>query len=107
MALKHYESPFHVTHSDEVASKMAMKMDLSIMLSNLIKAKGWTQAEAAEELGISQPRISDLVNAKIESFTIDAIFDVLDTLGFRAHCTLPSLEQATIDIRKIESNAPN
>ena len=40
MILKHYESPFHVTHSDEVASKMTMKMDLSIMLSKLIKDKG-------------------------------------------------------------------
>lgn len=101
MALKYYESPFHVTHSDEVASKMAMKMDLSIMLSNLIKEKGWTQAQAAEELDISQPRVSDMVNAKIESFTVDAMFDVLDTLGFRARCTLPSLEEATIEIRKV------
>jgi hypothetical protein len=35
MALKYYESPFHVTHSDEVA----MKMDLSIMLRKLIIKK--------------------------------------------------------------------
>lgn len=47
MALKFYDSPFHVTHDREKASKMAMKMDLSIMLINLIKEQGWTQAEAA------------------------------------------------------------
>nr|WP_275938587.1 hypothetical protein [Pectobacterium brasiliense] len=34
MALKFYESPFHVTHDAEIASKMAMKMDLSIMITN-------------------------------------------------------------------------
>lgn len=39
MALKYYESPFHVTHNDEVASKMVMKIDLSIMLRKLIKKK--------------------------------------------------------------------
>lgn len=41
--LKFHKTPFHVTHDDEKASKMAMKMDLSIMLAFLIKEKGWTQ----------------------------------------------------------------
>lgn len=101
MTLKHYDSPFHVTHNNNIASKMAMKMDLSIMLSKLIKDKGWTQAEAAEALEIKQPRVSDLVNAKIEMFTVDAMFDMLDKMGYQTRCSLSSLEQVTIDIRKI------
>ncbi|MCU1794505.1 helix-turn-helix domain-containing protein [Pectobacterium polaris] len=103
MALKFYESPFHVTHDAEVASKMAMKMDLSIMITNLIKEKGWTQKEAAEKLGINQSRVSELKNAKIELFTIDAMFDMLDTLGFRAKMSMPSLHQASITITEAES----
>nr|WP_275938592.1 XRE family transcriptional regulator [Pectobacterium brasiliense] len=47
-----------------------------------MKEKGWTQKEAAEKLGISQSRVSELKNAKIELFTIDAMFDMLDALGF-------------------------
>ena len=78
MALKFYDSPFHVTHDSEAASKMAMKMDLSIMLSSLIKEQGWTQKEAAERMRIQQSRVSDLKNAKIEKFTIDAMYDMLD-----------------------------
>ncbi|WJM79366.1 helix-turn-helix domain-containing protein [Pectobacterium brasiliense] len=103
MALKFYESPFHVTHDAEIASKMAMKMDLSIMITHLIKEKGWTQKEAAEKLGISQSRVSELKNAKIELFTIDAMFDILDALGFRAKMSMPSLHQASIAITEIES----
>ncbi|QQA75468.1 helix-turn-helix domain-containing protein [Pectobacterium parmentieri] len=103
MALKFYESPFHVTHDAEIASKMAMKMDLSIMITNLIKEKDWTQREAAEKLGISQSRVSELKNAKIELFTIDAMFDMLDALGFRAKMSMPSLHQASIAITEIES----
>lgn len=103
MALKYYDTPFHVTHDSETASKMAMKMDLSIMLSNLIKEQGWTQVEAAEKLGIKQSRISDLKNAKIEKFTIDAMFDMLDSLGFKAKMSMPSLHEASIAISKIES----
>ncbi|MDG6404586.1 transcriptional regulator, partial [Pseudomonas quasicaspiana] len=33
MALQFHESPFHVTHDDETASKMALKMDLSIFIT--------------------------------------------------------------------------
>jgi hypothetical protein len=28
MTLKFYDSPFHVTHDEEVANKMAMKLDM-------------------------------------------------------------------------------
>lgn len=100
MAIKFYDSPFHVTHDNATASKMAMKMDLSIMLSNLIKEQGWTQVEAAENLNVKQSRISDLKNAKIEKFTIDSMFDMLDALGFRAQMSMPSLHNASIDISK-------
>lgn len=100
MALKFYESPFHVTHEEKVASKMAMKMDLSIMISNLIDSKKWTQNDAAEILGVKQSRISDLVNGKIEKFTLDAMFDMLDKLGFSAKWTMPSLSEASIVITK-------
>lgn len=47
MTLKFYDSLFHVTHDKETASKMAMKMELSIMLSNLIKERSWTQNKTA------------------------------------------------------------
>ena len=103
MTLKFYDSPFHVTHDDEKASKMAMKVDLSIMITNVIKERGWTQSEAAERLSLQQSRISELANAKIEKFTIDAMFDILDALGFRARMSMPSLEEASIAISKYQS----
>lgn len=104
MALKFYDSPFHVTYDDEVASKMAMKMDLSIMLTGLIKEQGWTQKEAADKLKIQQSRVSDLKNAKIEKFTIDAMFDMLDVLGFKAQMSMPTLHEASIAISKTQAS---
>ncbi|EEQ04175.1 Transcriptional regulator, Cro/CI family [Yersinia rohdei ATCC 43380] len=94
-----------MTHDAETASKMAMKMDLSIMIINLIKEKGWTQKEAAEKLGINQSRVSELKNAKIELFTVDAMFDMLDALGFRAKMSMTSLHQASIAITETEAAA--
>lgn len=99
MALIFYDSPFHVNHDEETASKMVMKMDLSIMIRKLIDSKQWTQSQAAEHLGVKQSRISDLVNAKIEKFTIDALFDMLDKFGFQVSWTMPSLQKATLVIK--------
>lgn len=90
MALQFHDSPFHVTHDQETASKMAMKMDLSIFITDCIKKMGLKQSEAAEKLHITQSRVSELATGKIEKFTIDAMMDMLDKLGFRICVTLPS-----------------
>lgn len=105
MALKFYDTPFHVTHDEETANKMAMKMDLSIMLTGLIECQKWTQAEAVEKLGVKQSRISDLMNSKIEKFTIDAMFDMLDKLGFKISWSMPSQQKATMVIQKAKIKA--
>ncbi|MFT4926491.1 MAG: putative XRE-type DNA-binding protein [Phenylobacterium sp.] len=101
MGLKFYDSPFHVTHDDEVANKMAMKMDLSIMLSNLIATKQWTQSEAAVVLGVKQSRVSELMNHKIDKFTIDAMFDMLDKLGFKVKFSMQATDEAQISIVQV------
>jgi predicted XRE-type DNA-binding protein len=50
-------------------------------------------------LGVKQSRISDLVNSKIEKFTIDAMFDMLDKIGFQVCWSMPSLHKASIVIK--------
>lgn len=98
MTLKFYDSPFHVTHNEDVANKMAMKIDLSIMLTSLINEKNWTQSEAATVLGVKQSRVSELMNNKIEKFTIDAMFDMLDKLGFKVKLAMQTADEASISI---------
>lgn len=83
MTLKFYDSPFHVTHDEETASKMALKMDLSIFVTDCLRKMKLNQTEAAARLGVTQSRISELANGKIEKFTVDAMMDMLDKLGFR------------------------
>ncbi|WP_160105350.1 helix-turn-helix domain-containing protein [Pseudomonas izuensis] len=88
MAIQFFDSPFHVTHDDEVASKMALKMELSIFITHCIKKLGLKQSEAATVLNVTQSRVSELTTGKIEKFTIDAMMDMLDRLGFRTTFTL-------------------
>ena len=90
MPLQFHESPFHVTHNAETASKMALKMDLSIFITDCIKKMGLKQHEAAARLNVTQSRVSELANGKIEKFTLDAMMDMLDKLGFRTSLNLPT-----------------
>ncbi|MHC5676502.1 helix-turn-helix domain-containing protein [Nostoc sp.] len=101
VALKFYESPFHATETPEVASKSVLKADLTIMIRDIMEEAGYTQKEFAEILGVSQPRISDIVNGKIDKLTLDALFSVLDKLGFKASFTFGSSEEASIQIQKV------
>ena len=89
MAIQFFDSPFHVTHGKEVASKIALKMELSVFITDCIKTLGLNQSAAATRLNVTQSRISELTTGKIEKFTIDAMMDMLDKLGFRATFTLP------------------
>ena len=40
-----------------------------------------TQAKIAKLLGISQPRVSDIVKGKISAFSIEMLLEFLDKLG--------------------------
>ena len=100
MALKFYETPFHVSDTQEIASKNALKTDLTIMIRDIIEQQGWSQMEAAEKLDVTQPRISNLINGKIDKFTLDMLFSMLDKLGYKAEFTFGNIDQASINIQR-------
>jgi tetratricopeptide (TPR) repeat protein len=52
-----------------------------VQISRIFDKRGWTQKQAAEFLGVTQPRISDLARARAENFTIDLLVDWLGELG--------------------------
>ncbi|MEO6794215.1 MAG: XRE family transcriptional regulator [Mycobacterium sp.] len=41
-----------------------------------IRQEGWTQAEAAKRLRVTQPRVSDLWNGKTTKFSLDDTLNV-------------------------------
>jgi len=100
MALKFHESPFHATEDHDVASNMVLRADITIMIRDIVERQGWNQTQAAKELGISQPRMSDIMNGKIDKFTLDFLVTILDKLGFRARFTFGDLDSAEIKINR-------
>ncbi|PKR88724.1 transcriptional regulator [Pleomorphomonas diazotrophica] len=69
--------------SDTPAEALDRKMrsDLMIALKKIIKAKGWTRAEAAKHLGVTQPRLSDLLRGKISLFGLDSLVNMVAAAG--------------------------
>ena len=59
----------------------ALKEQLMDELSKWIDENHLKQADAAEILKISRPRVSDVVNKKASKFTIDALVDMLSRIG--------------------------
>lgn len=51
-------------------------------------ARGMTQQEAANLLGITQPRLNLLLKGKIEKFSLDALVNMLAKAGMRAKLTV-------------------
>lgn len=71
-----------LAESDAIISeKLAIKDSLMTELAGWIESKHLKQAEAAEILGVTRPRVSDLMNKKTVKFTIDALVDMLARTG--------------------------
>ena len=70
------------------AAAMRARADLMIALQERLTALRLTQAESAALLGVTQPRVSDLVRGKIDRFSIDTLVDMLAHGGVRVGVTL-------------------
>jgi len=68
------------------AENLKMRSRLMTELRDLIAPM--TQVDAAELLGVSQPRVSDLTRGKIGLFTIDALVNMLAHAGVRLRVSL-------------------
>lgn len=53
-----------------------------------VKAVGLTQTEAAKQLGISQPRLNDILRGRIEKCTIDRLINMLVKVGCTVEITV-------------------
>lgn len=64
----------------EIASAR-LKRELSAHLQALIASRGLRQDQAAQLLGISRLRVSDLVANKLHRFSVGALVDMLTKAG--------------------------
>ncbi len=73
----------------EEAENLKLRSELMIEIHKLIERRHLTQVRAAALLGVTQPRVSDLVRGKIDRFSIDTLVAMLGHAGVRVRLTLP------------------
>jgi predicted XRE-type DNA-binding protein len=70
--------------SGEEAEYLKVRAELMLSLQKAIAARGLTQAQTAKRLGVTQPRVSDVMRGRIDRFSIDTLIDMPARLAIRA-----------------------
>src|ERR687883_1069392 len=63
------------------ADERMLKAQLAVQIRRFIEAKGWTQVEAAEAVGLDQPKVSHLLRGRLAGFSVDRLLNILNRLG--------------------------
>ena len=69
--------------SPDEAAVLIMRADLMADLRKFIKGRKLTQAKAAEILGVSQSRVSDLIRGKWDRFSLEMLITLAIRAGMR------------------------
>jgi predicted XRE-type DNA-binding protein len=65
------------------AENMKLRSALIMALKDHINRAELSQSEAAKLLGVTQPRVSDLMRGKIELFGLDTLVNMVTAAGLR------------------------
>ncbi len=71
------------------AENKKLRSSLMMALDERVRAKGWTQAETARRLGVTQPRVSDLLHGKINLFSVDSLVNMVVAAGLQIEVACP------------------
>lgn len=89
---------------DTPADAASMTLRSSLLIAIDLRVRGWkiTQVEAARRLGLTQPRLNDLLRGKINKFSLDALINIaakadVDAVSMAAELNKPRAESASYD----------
>ena len=84
-----YESVWDaIADTPQEAANLRARADLMREIAAIVQAKGWTQAEAAAQYGVTQPRMNDLLRGRVARFSLDALVNIATALGKRVRVAI-------------------
>jgi predicted XRE-type DNA-binding protein len=88
-----YSSIFDAITDDPVeAADLKFRADLMLLLREYFRAQKAVPADICKQLGVPQPRVSELLNGKIDKFSSDKLIGFAAKLGIRFY---PSVIKAS------------
>lgn len=86
------------------AEQLKARSDLVIEIIQIIEDRGLKQAEAAEIMGIDQPKVSALVRGRLDGFSMERLYRFLNSLGRDVEIVVKpkpeSRKQATLSVTR-------
>jgi predicted XRE-type DNA-binding protein len=79
-----------VEDDPEAAATMTMRSDVMASLTAAVRRWNMTQAKAAHRLGITQPRLNDLLHGKINKFSLDTLLTLATRAGLKVKIEIRS-----------------
>jgi predicted XRE-type DNA-binding protein len=67
------------------AENMKLRSNLMIAISEAVASWGTTQTDAARRLGVTQPRLNDLLRGRVGKFSLDALVALAARAGLAVH----------------------
>jgi len=72
----------------EQAANLRARAELMRQIAIIVQDSGWTQKDAAERCGVTQPRMNDLLRGRVSRFSLDALVNIATAIGRRVHVAL-------------------
>ena len=70
------------------AQNLLLRSQTMMVISQWFEDSGLTQAAAAKMLGLTQPRLNQLLKGKISEFSLDALVNLATCAGMRVGLTI-------------------
>jgi len=83
------------------AARMKARSEMMIALKCTVASWKVTQAVAAQRLGVTQPRLNDLLKGRLSKFSMDALFDLATAAGLRPAVTMQVAASGRAAVQRI------
>lgn len=81
-----YDTVFDaLADSPAEAANLVLRADLMLLIRERVATWSVSQEQAAERLGVTRPRLNDLLRGKIDKFSLDALVNIAASAGLALH----------------------
>lgn len=89
------------------SQNLLLRSQTMVALVQWFNASGLTQAVAAKTLGVTQPRLNQLLKGKIEIFSLDALVNMAASAGMRVGLNIRPVTSVRVRNTAATKTAPH
>lgn len=88
MKRNRFASVWDAIENPKDAASLKVRAGVAHELVGEIERRALTQSRAAALLGVSQPRVSDLMRGRLDLFSLDTLVEMASRVGFKVDIKL-------------------